>query len=292
MELGFRGYHPFILFFYYICVGSLAMFFNHPLFLTIGLCLLIFVNVTHDRGQTLRKWSPMLLLMSSFIIILNPFFVSRGSTILFYFRGKQVTLEATVYGVVFSLSIAIILVMFISFNLILNGNKFLFLFSKMFPKTTFLTMLAIRFAPLLKMRLEEINAVQQTRGMTMDVGTIRERARSGLLRLQILITWSLEEAIQTSDSMKARGYGIGNRSAYVPYKMEKRDWVSFVMLAVLFIFCLIGGALGYGKILIYPELGTLHMYSLDWIVLVCMMIIYAFPLLAEGRERARWTFSQ
>lgn len=292
METGFRSYHPFVIFFYYVCVGTLAMFFNHPIFLATALILLIFVNVTHDRGQALRKWVPMLFMMSTFIMILNPFFVSRGSTILFYFRGKQVTLEAAMYGFVFALSITTILMMFISFNLILNGNKFLFVFSKVLPRTAFLTMLAIRFVPLLKARLEEINAVQHTRGFTMDVGTIRVRARSGILRLQILLTWSLEEAIQTSDSMKARGYGLGKRSSYIPYKMEKRDWIWLAVLASLFVFCLIGGSLGYGKILIYPELGTLHLFPLDWVVLICMVIINSFPLLAEGGELARWKFSQ
>lgn len=292
METGFRSYHPFVIFFYYICVGTLAMFFNHPIFLMAALCLLIFANVTHDRGQALRKWMPILLMMSAFIIFLNPFFVSRGSTILFYFRGKQVTLEATMYGLVFALSIVAILVMFVSFNLILNGNKFLFVFSKLLPRTAFLTMLAIRFVPLLKGRLDEINAVQHIRGFTMNVGTLRERIRSGMLRLQILLTWSLEEAIQTSDSMKARGYGLGKRSAYIPYKMEARDWIWLAVLASLFILCLIGGLLGYGKILIYPKLGTLHLYPLDWGIFICMVMIYSFPLFAEGGELARWKFSQ
>lgn len=292
METGFRSYHPFIIFFYYVCVGTLAMFFNHPLFIATAFILLIVVNVTHDRGQALRKWISMVLMMSTFIILLNPFLVSRGSTILFYFRGKQVTLEATMYGVVFALSIAAILVLFISFNLILNGNKFLFVFSKILPRTAFLTMLAIRFVPLLKARLDEINAVQHIRGLTMDVGTIRERARSGMLRLQILLTWSLEEAIQTSDSMKARGYGLGKRTSYVPYKMEKRDWTWLVLLATLFALCLVGGSLGYGKILIYPELGTLQLYALDWVVFICMALIYSFPLLAEGGESLRWKFSR
>lgn len=292
MEAGFRSYHPFVLFIYYASVGTLAMFFNHPLFIATAFILLIIANVTHDRGQALRKWIPMLLIMVAFIMILNPFLVSRGSTILFYFRGKQVTLEATLYGIVFALSIAAILIMFISFNLILNGNKFLFIFSKVLPRTAFLTMLAIRFVPLLKDRLEEINAVQNVRGLAMNVGTLRERTRSGMLRLQILLTWSLEEAIQTSDSMKARGYGLEKRTSYVPYKMEKRDWAWFFVLASLFILCLIGGSLGYGKILIYPELGTLHLYALDWVVFICMILIYSFPLLAEGGEWLRWKFSR
>lgn len=288
MDNGFRGYHPYVIFFYYLCTGFLIMYFKHPLFLIIALAILIFVNISHDRGVALRKWTLPLVLMSVFFIVLNPFLVSRGTNVLFYFRGKQVTLEATVYGIVMSLALVSILVMFVSFNLILNGNKFLYIFSKILPRTAFLMMLSIRFVPLLKRRYDEISTVQHVRGMTMSVGSIRERAKNGMNMIQILLTWSLEEAVQTADSMKARGYGIGEKSSYIPYRMEKRDWIWLTTLLLLFIVCILGGLLGYGKIVIYPELGTLHLYPLDWLLLICMVVLFSFPLLVEGREHLRW----
>lgn len=290
MESGFRGYHPYVIFSYYVCVGFLAMYFKHPLFLIVALIILMFVTISHDGGKSLKKWAPILLLMSTMFILLNPFLVSRGTNILFYFRGKQVTLEATMYGVVMSLAIVSVLVMFISFNLILNGNKFLFIFSKVLPRTAFLTMLSIRFVPLLKERLDEINAVQRIRGMTIKEGTIRNRAKNGLVMIQILLTWSLEEAIETSASMKSRGYGIGKKSSYIPYKMEKRDWGWLLTLFTLFLICIAGGLLGYGKIVIYPQLGTLQLYPLDWVLFIAMMILVSFPLIVEGREYLRWKY--
>lgn len=293
MESGFRGFHPYVLFVYYLYVGFVVMYFNHPLFLLIALVLLIVVNLSHDKGKTLKRWLPMLFIMGTVMILLNPFLVSRGTNILFYFRGKQVTLEALTYGVTMALSLILILILFISFNVILNGNKFLYIFSKILPRTAFLTMLSIRFVPLLKTRLDEINAVQRIRGMTVTSGKIRARARSGMLTIQILLTWSLEEAIQTADSMKSRGYGTaGKKSSYIPYQMEKHDWIWLFTCSVLFLICLIGGLLGYGKIVIYPELGTLHLYLLDWILLVSMITLISFPLLVEGREHLRWKFSK
>ncbi len=252
--------------------------------------LLILVNITHDRGKALRKWVPAFLLMSTLIIVLNPFLNSRGTNILFYFRGKQVTLEAIVYGVVMSLEIVAIIIMFVSFNLIVNGTKFLFVFARFLPRTAFLSMLTIRFVPLLKRRLDEISSVSQIRGLAIHTGSVRERAKNGMLQMQILLTWSLEEAIQTADSMKARGYGTGKRSSYIPYQLNKRDWGWLITLAFMFLICLIGGYLGYGKILIYPKLGTFHFFFLDWLVLFCMAFIYSFPLLVEGREQLRWKF--
>jgi len=292
MENGFRGYHPYVVFFYYLCTGFLIMYFKHPLFLLIALILLIFINISHDRGQALKKWTIPLVVMSLFFIMLNPFLVSRGTNILFYFRGKQVTLEATMYGVVMSLALVSVLVMFVSFNLILNGNKFLYIFSKLLPRTAFLIMLSIRFVPLLKRRFDEISSVQHVRGMTMSEGNIRVRAKNGMSMIQTLLTWSLEEAIQTADSMKARGYGSGKKSSYIIYRMTKRDWVWLITLLFLFSICIAGGLLGYGKIVIYPELGTLHLYILDWVLLFCMVALISFPLLVEGREHFKWNYLQ
>lgn len=288
MQNGFHSFHPFVQFAYYICVATLAFYFKHPVFLLTSCLILICVNLTHDGGRAFRQWIPALLTMSILIMVLNPFLVSRGTNILFYFRGKQVTLEATMYGVVMALSIAIILIMFISFNLILNGNRFLFLFARILPRTAFLTMLSIRFVPLLRRRLSEINAVQRIRGLSLTEGNLRERAKAGMLKTQILLTWSLEEAIQTADSMKARGYGIGKKTAYIPYRMEKRDWAWLILLGLLFLVCIIGGLLGYGKIIIYPELGTLQFYLLDWVLFGCMIILHSFPLIVEGKEQLKW----
>lgn len=277
---------------YYVFVGVLLLYFNHPLFLLGVLLFLIGVNIAHDKGKELKKWFPMLVLMSSFIILLNPFLVSRGTHILFYFRGKQVTLEASIYGVVMALSIVAIIILFISFNQIVNGNKFLFVFSRILPKLAFLSMLAIRFVPLLRVRLEEIADVQRVRGIDIKSGSIRSRAKSGMILLQILLTWSLEEAMETADSMQARGYGTGKRSSYLPFRWEKRDSSWLVIISILFIACLVGGMLGYGKIYIYPELGTLQFYPLDWVLFVFMAVLVTFPLLVEGREQIHWKRSK
>lgn len=289
--IGFQSYHPYVLILYYIYTGILLMYFTHPVFLLTALFLMIFVNLSQGGSEALKKWTPLLVIMATVIIALNPFLVSRGTNILFYFRGKQVTLEALTYGVVMALTIVIILMMFISFNIVLNGNKFLFVFSRILPKTAFLIMLTIRFIPLLKERYDEIETVQQVKGKSLKVGSLINRMKSGMKFMQILLAWSLEEAIQTADAMKARGYGTGKKSSYIPYKIQGRDWASLILLTLLFAICLFGGSLGYGKIVIYPELGTLQLYLLDWITFISMILLLAFPIIIEGREKLRWTFS-
>lgn len=291
MGNGIHAVHPFVMFFYYICLGFFAMFFNHPIFLLAGCLALIAVNLSHDGGQSMKQWVPLMMSMTVLIIVLNPFINSRGTHVLFYLFGKQVTLEAMLYGVVTAMSLLIILLLFVSLNIVLNGNKLLYIFARILPRTAFLIMMSIRFVPLLKRRLTEIQDVQRLKGLTMTQGTVRERAKSGMSMLQILLSWSLEEAVETADSMKARGYGSGKRRPYIPYRMTKSDkqWLSY--LIVVFVMCVTGGFMGYGKIAMYPELGTLHLSSLDFAVFACCMAMALFPVFVEGREQLKWNYS-
>lgn len=284
------GFHPFVVFFYYLCVGMIAMYINHPIFLFIACLLMVAVNCTLENREALRQWTPLLAGMSLMIICFNVFLVSEGKHELFSFWGKAVTLEALVFGVVMALSIILILLLFISFNQVLNGNKFLFIFSKFLPRTAFLTMLAVRFVPLLKNRLDEISDVQRVRGITITSGTIVQRCKDGMTLIQILLAWSLEEAIETADSMKTRGYGLGKRSPYLPYKVTRRDLVWILALGSFLIICFIGGAFGHGRITIYPSIGSIEWSWMDWLLLLNIILILSFPLLVEGGELLRWKF--
>ena len=56
--------------------------------------------------------------------------------------------------------------------------------------------------------------------------------RNAVKILSIMITWSLENAIETADSMKSRGHGLKGRTSYSLYKFDKRD--AIMLCAILF----------------------------------------------------------
>lgn len=291
IETGFRGYHPYIIFLYYVCVLGFVLLTNDPLLLLVACFILITVNITHDRGEALKKAIPFLVMMAVLIIILNAFFVSTGTTILLGLWGRKITLEALVYGIVMALSLIVVFLLFVSFNLILNGNKFLYIFSRFLPQTAFLILLSMRFVPLLLDRLGEIKDVQRVKGLSLTVGTVKKRFNNGMILLQILLTWSLTEAIETADSMKSRGYGMGKRSSYKRYRLDKRDVLWGVLLVGLFLVCIVCVINGGGRMVIYPTLNDYTLSKYDICLLVSEMLIISFPILAEGGERLKWNYS-
>ncbi|MDV2687396.1 energy-coupling factor transporter transmembrane protein EcfT, partial [Alkalihalophilus lindianensis] len=75
------------------------------------------------------------------------------------------------------------------------------MFSKVWPQLALLLMLTIRFVPLFIRRWRELYEVQKVRNHSISQGSIRMRASAGMLYMQKLLTWSLEEALQSAESM-------------------------------------------------------------------------------------------
>ena len=67
-----------------------------------------------------------------------------------------------------------------------------------------------------------------------------KKIRYALNMVSILVTWALENAIETADSMKSRGYGLRGRTAFSIYRFNRRDKLLGTMLVGL---CVI---FGYG----------------------------------------------
>ena len=85
-------------------------------------------------------------------------------------------------------------------------------------------------------------------------GSLRQRTRNALKVFSIMVTWSLESAIDTADSMRSRGYGEPGRTAFSIYRFDDRDRGLLLWL----LFCgvyLLAGTLARGmKFRYYPML--------------------------------------
>ena len=285
MTRGLHGFHPFTSWLYFIGLFLLSMLLLHPIYLaTMLLGILLLINM---QGQTsiLRSYIKSYLWIGLFILILNPLLSHRGQHILFYLFDQPITLESIWYGITMMLSLWCILLVFISYNHVITARKFLFLFCRLFPKTALLCLMAVRFVPLLKRRLSEIHSVQKTRGIDPTDGPLWKRARDGMLILQVLLTMSLEEAIQTADSMKARGYGLfAQRSSYVPYRFRRGDYLFLTLMLLAFFYCFTGWILGHGSLIFYPGLEGIALTASEIPYYASLLLYLLLAIFIEGRE--------
>ncbi len=67
--------------------------------------------------------------------------------------------------------------------------------------------MAVRFIPLFRRQAERVSLSQKAMGLYAG-DNYMDKARGAARVFSILLTWSLENAIDTAASMRARGYGI------------------------------------------------------------------------------------
>ncbi|OME86582.1 hypothetical protein BK120_06455 [Paenibacillus sp. FSL A5-0031] len=288
MNSAFGSVHPVTSFSYYTGVITFGMLLFHPVFLLTSLAAITVIIVIHGEGKRLLKLLPYYVLMGGLVAVLNPLFSHRGRHILFYFMDQPITLEAILYGVTMMLSLLCILLAFVSFQQIVTTEKWMYLFSRVAPRTALLTSMSIRFVPLFLRRLDQITTVQRIKGVSILEGSLKKRSKDGMLLVRVLLTWSLEEALQTADSMKARGYGAAKRSSYVIYRMDRRDWYVLLFLGAMALVCIWGWMQGFGVLTIYPRLETMQFHRGEGIAYACYCAFLLTPVLLEEMERRSW----
>jgi energy-coupling factor transport system permease protein len=115
----------------------------------------------------------------------------------------------------------------------MTSDKFLYLFGKLIPALSLIISMALRFIPRYKAQIKRITNAQRGIGKDVSSGKLIDRIKSALSVLSVMITWALENAIETADSMKSRGYGLKGRTAYSNYRFDARDRILLIILIVL-----------------------------------------------------------
>ncbi|WP_410513642.1 energy-coupling factor transporter transmembrane component T [Paenibacillus sp. BR2-3] len=288
MNNGFRSMHPSVVLLYYAGLLLFATLLFHPIFMLTELGAVIGLLILQGQGRILLRGLPFYLLVAGSVAMWNPLFSHRGSHILFYFLDQPITLEAVLYGLMMMLVLLTIMVIFTSYNVTLTTDKFMYLFGTVAPKSSLLVLMSIRFVPLFQRRLRQIALIQSTRGISVSSGTLRKRMADGMTLLKVLLTWSLEEALQTADSMKSRGYGVRKRSSYGIYNMDRRDIAALIVLGGSGLFTLLYSLRGYGMIQIYPRLKTPVYTWGDAVMYGSFCVFLLIPLWLEGKEKWLW----
>ncbi|MFD2671087.1 energy-coupling factor transporter transmembrane component T [Marinicrinis sediminis] len=288
ISYGFRHLHPLTGWLYMLVSAGTIMLFFHPLLLLgVALVQAALHLVWHGLSGSGRRFL-LLLVVWLFVTLMNPLFNHRGAMILFYFMDQPITGEAVWYGATNGLLIVSMLLLFVNMQAILSTPKLLYLFARVSPKVTLILSLAVRFVPLYRKRLKSIAQVHAARGMSIRQGPRKQRMQNGMKQVQTLLSWSMESAVQTADSMAARGYGSGHRTSYARYRWSVADSVHAAGFVVLVTALLTGWMLQHGRLEIYPVMEQEMMHSGDGWMMGLLLMLHALPLWMETREGLRW----
>ena len=182
---------------------------------------------------------PMMLLT----LVVNPAFNHQGITILTYLpTGNPLTLESILYGISAAAMLAAVISWFSCYTAVMTSDKFVYLFGRVIPALSLVLSMTLRFVPKFKVQLHVVSEAQRCVGRDVSEGSLLRRIRNAVTVFSIMVTWALENAIETADSMKSRGYGLPGRTAFSIYRFDERDRM------ILLWFCFCGGILGWGAL--------------------------------------------
>ena len=283
----FAGYHPAVNFIFFVFAIGITMFSMDPLFLAVTLAASWAWSILLSGRRAIRFnlliTVPILLITS----VINTLFNHNGATVLFWLFGNRNTLEAFLFGLAGAVMLSAVIVWFTSFNVVMTSDKFIYLFGKAAPVLALTLSMIFRFIPLLKSRYKEISMGQRCMGRHTETKFL-SRVRQTVKEVSILISWSLESSIETSDSMEARGYGLKGRTSFHLFKFTARDGRLLAWMAGLGLAAAAGCFLGASGMDYYPTIVFHEFTLLKAVSLVCYSLLLATPLIIDVLGEKKW----
>ena len=271
----FDSYHPMINLIYFVAAITCTFCFKHPIFLTIGyFCAFVY-------SVKLGGWK-MLLLNLAFLLLAFGYaaryasYEHFGVTVLAVnMIDNQITLESLVYGLVNGFVFATVCMWCCCIFMLITADKIVYLFGRISPKLSLFISILLRTVPRVKVRAKRIEISREGIGKGIVQGNLWQKFLHLLSLLSILITWTMEDFVESSNSMKSRGYSLRGRTAFSIYRFDNRDR----SLIIVFFWCLtvigMGVLLNQTTMYFDPMLIMNPITSLSYL----FYVIYAFFLL-------------
>lgn len=217
---------------------------THPVCVLLSLCGAAAYDACLHGGRRMLRRLPGFAVLFLLTAAINPAFRHQGVTVLCYLpTGNPLTLESVLYGLNAAAMLCAVLVWFFCVQTVFTSDKLLHLTGRAAPSISLFLSMTLRFVPRLRAQANAVSSARRGLGFYGD-GSFSARVREGVHTLSALLTWSFENALESADSMRARGYGLPGRTAYSPAVWTLRDRMLCAWLAFCGLYLFSGAAAG------------------------------------------------
>lgn len=274
---------------YFALVLVFTMFFQHPAALVISLGCAAAYQLCLSGRRAVRTQLVFLLPVVLAAAIVNPAFNHEGATILTYLpTGNPLTLESLLCGLAAAGLLAAVILWFACYTAVMTSDKFVYLFGRIIPALSLVLSMTLRFVPKFQAQLRVVSEAQRCVGRDVSDGPVRQRVRNAVKILSIMVTWALENAIETADSMKSRGYGLPGRTAFSIYRFDGRDRAVLAWLLACGFYIACGWAAGGLYWRWYPTIRHAPLTPLTVSFHLAYLALCLTPVILDRREERIW----
>lgn len=280
----FQTYHPAVAFAYLACAIVLSMAAMQPVFVALSLAGAVACSaVTRGCRATARSFAWAVPLVAV-VAVANPLFSASGSTELFRIGMRAVYLESLVYGLCSGLMLASVFLWFASYAACMNSANSLALFGNVLPTISLMLSQIMRLVPQFVARGRDAAAVQDAVSAAAPANK-RQAAASRMRIVSVLMGWGMEDGIERSDAMRARGYDCGvKRTTYKRYRFARADAAAMAVVAVLAVASAGTAAALCLQFSFYPVVGSLG----AWWAYLPYAALMALPVVLQAKEWWQW----
>jgi len=261
---------------------------NPVILLGIFMINLAVFSVTGSWNKLLNGFR-MFIPFSVVTILINMIFVYEGRITLFYVLGKRFTLESLIYASILSFKLLLIIYVFMILELMIDSDRAASYFSAKIPKTTLMMMIALKLFPNMKERMGNLRDVYYLRGVNLNAEGLREKVKSNIPIMSILLENSLDGAFDIGEAAYVRGFLSNRRTIYDKQSLAVIDFIILgesLMFLLAFIYVKLRGMaefeIYYGAVqMTVINQGVIIITGMN-LVIIATLLLYSFK---ESRER-------
>ena len=285
----FDSYHPMINLIYFASAITCTLLFDQPVFLAISF-LAAFVYSIKLNGVRALIFNlcliPLIVAYTAWYSYYNHFGVTN---LRMNFIGNQITLEAVVTGFVRGIKIASVIQYFSCIFAVVSSDKVVYLLGRISPRLSLYLSILLRFVPRVKQRGRRIELSRRGIGKGCFQGNILQRIIHTFSFLSILITWTLEDFVESAASMKCRGYSLKGRTAFSIYRFDNRDRGFVIALFACLTVIMMAAAFNQTTISYNPVIMMNRITGMSVIFYFAYALFLLLPMLLQiiGEQRFR-----
>ena len=276
----FSRFNPKVSFLFFVFVILLVLLNFNPFFLGASLLTGLIYNIMLQGKKVFKTFFTFLLPFTLLIAVFNMCFTSYGVDILFNLFNKNFTLEGLFYGFCQGLMFSSVIIWLSSYSIVLTSDKFMSVFSHIAPNITLVLTMTLSFIPRLRKNANEINDAR------LNVNENDSKFKKSLDNFSALISMTLEESIEVSESMRARNFN-SKRKPYTKYRFNYYDLITLIVIFALAISCFVIKGFNLSDFLFDPEIKILAFSPIHLIIYTLFMFI---PIIVDTVEDIKWHF--
>lgn len=192
------------------------------------------------------------------------------------------------YGAAAAVMLASVVLWFSSYNEVMTSDKFVYLFGRVIPALSLVLSMSLRFIPKFKAQMQTVSEAQACIGRDTKNGSVLRRVGNAVRIFSILVTWSLENAIETADFMRSRGYGLPGRTAFSIYRFDDRDKAALAWLIFCGAYLISGWMAGGTYFRYYPTAKTAAWTPMTVSFMLVYLALVLTPVILDRKEDRQW----